>query len=99
MPNKKGKRYTDEQKQAIIADAKMTTVAAAASKHGVSTFSIYKWLGVKRDPLINKQRIKIEKPWRTSFDSLAQIIALLPNLGEAEREYLAARLAGQGRSG
>ena len=36
-------RFTDEQIVAALRDAEMTTVVAAARKHGVSEQSIHRW--------------------------------------------------------
>ena len=38
-----GKRYTEAEKQAILADAAASTIEQAAANHGVATASISKW--------------------------------------------------------
>ena len=39
----KGTRYTDEQIVAALRDAEVTSVVAAARKHGVSEQSLHRW--------------------------------------------------------
>ncbi len=47
------RRFTTEKKAAIVAEAKATSVAAAAEHHDVDKASIYRWMGVEMRP-INK---------------------------------------------
>jgi transposase-like protein len=58
------KRYTPEEKAAILADAEATTITAAAAKHGVSPTSIINW---RRGGSVKKSKAK-PAPVRTRAD-------------------------------
>ncbi len=48
---KKRRKFTAEKIAEIVAEAKATTVLKAADHHNVGTSQIYKWMGLKKQPM------------------------------------------------